>query len=118
MSAICPVNPLVQAVSNPQRTLAANLPDSGGFEGMALNASRTRLYTLLEKAIADARIRGGEVEAAGLAYYGIGRGRSAADAWRPAPISSSLERKAARPECLPITRLERTSPTSSGRMIS
>ncbi len=45
------VNPLVQAVSNPVRTLAANLPDSGGFEGMALNRSGTRLYTLLEKAI-------------------------------------------------------------------
>jgi hypothetical protein len=45
------VNPLVQAVSNPVRTLAANLPDSGGFEGMALNQSGTRLYTLLEKAI-------------------------------------------------------------------
>jgi hypothetical protein len=45
------VNPLVQAVSNPQRTLPANLPDSGGFEGMALNASGTKLYTLLEKAI-------------------------------------------------------------------
>jgi hypothetical protein len=45
------VNPLVQAVSNPIRTLAANLPDSGGFEGMALNKSGTRLYTLLEKAI-------------------------------------------------------------------
>ena len=45
------VNPLVQSVSNPQRTLAANLPDSGGFEGMALNASRNKLYTLLEKAI-------------------------------------------------------------------
>lgn len=45
------VNPLVQSVSNPQRTLAANLPDSGGFEGMALNASGTKLYTLLEKAI-------------------------------------------------------------------
>ena len=44
-------NPLVQAISNPQRTLAANLPDSGGFEGMALNKSGTRLYTLLEKAI-------------------------------------------------------------------
>jgi hypothetical protein len=51
------VNPLVQAVSNPQRTLAANLPDSGGFEGMALNASRTRLYTLLEKAIAGDPVR-------------------------------------------------------------
>jgi hypothetical protein len=45
------INPLVQSISNPQRTLAANLPDSGGFEGMALNASRTRLYALLEKAI-------------------------------------------------------------------
>jgi len=45
------VNPLVQAVSNSQRTLPANLPDSGGFEGMALNASRTKLYALLEKAI-------------------------------------------------------------------
>jgi len=45
------VNPLVQATSNPVRTLAANLPDSGGFEGMALNKSGTRLYTLLEKAI-------------------------------------------------------------------
>jgi len=45
------VNPLVQAVSNPVRTLPANLPDSGGFEGMALNASRDKLYTLLEKAI-------------------------------------------------------------------
>jgi hypothetical protein len=45
------INPLVQATSNPVRTLAANLPDSGGFEGVALNASRTKLYALLEKAI-------------------------------------------------------------------
>lgn len=30
----------------------ANLPGSGGFEGMALNASGTRLYTLLEKTVA------------------------------------------------------------------
>jgi len=45
------VNPLVQSISNPVRTLAANLPDSGGFEGMALNKSGTRLYALLEKAI-------------------------------------------------------------------
>jgi hypothetical protein len=45
------VNPLVQAISNPVRTLAANLPDSGGFEGMALNRSGTRLYALLEKAV-------------------------------------------------------------------
>lgn len=45
------VNPLVQAVGNPVRTLPANLPDSGGFEGLALNESGTRLYALLEKAI-------------------------------------------------------------------
>lgn len=45
------INPLVQAISNPIRTLAANLPDSGGFEGMALNRSGTHLYALLEKAI-------------------------------------------------------------------
>ncbi|MET0535689.1 MAG: esterase-like activity of phytase family protein [Steroidobacter sp.] len=45
------VNPLIQAISNPVRTLAANLADSGGFEGMALNASRTKLYALLEKAV-------------------------------------------------------------------
>lgn len=45
------MNPLVQAVSNPVRTLAANLPDSGGFEGMALNASGNKLYPLLEKTI-------------------------------------------------------------------
>jgi hypothetical protein len=51
------VNPLVQAVSNPQRTLAANLPDSGGFEGMALNKSGTRLYPLLEKAITGDPVR-------------------------------------------------------------
>ncbi|MBQ0957943.1 esterase-like activity of phytase family protein [Ideonella sp. 4Y11] len=30
----------------------ANLPGSGGFEGMALNASGTQLYTLLEKTVA------------------------------------------------------------------
>jgi hypothetical protein len=45
------VNPLVQAISNPVRALPANLPDSGGFEGLALNQSGTRLYALLEKAI-------------------------------------------------------------------
>ena len=41
----------MQAISNPMRTLPANLPDSGGFEGLALNKSGTRLYALLEKAI-------------------------------------------------------------------
>jgi len=47
------VNPLVQSPSNPQlgSAAAANLPDSGGFEGMALNTSRTKLYPLMEKAI-------------------------------------------------------------------
>ncbi|MBC7993652.1 MAG: esterase-like activity of phytase family protein [Rhizobacter sp.] len=29
----------------------ANLPSSGGFEGMAINKSRTRLYTLLERTV-------------------------------------------------------------------
>jgi hypothetical protein len=46
------INPLIQAVSNPVRTLPANLADSGGFEGMALNASKNKLYALLEKAVA------------------------------------------------------------------
>ncbi|WP_341891372.1 esterase-like activity of phytase family protein [Variovorax sp. YR752] len=30
---------------------AANLPSSGGFEGMAINRSGTRLYTLLERSV-------------------------------------------------------------------
>ncbi|HEY0684647.1 MAG TPA: esterase-like activity of phytase family protein [Steroidobacter sp.] len=51
------VNPLIQAVSNPQRTLPANLSDSGGFEGMALNASKTKLYALLEKAVTGDPVR-------------------------------------------------------------
>jgi hypothetical protein len=51
------VNPLVQAVSNPTRTLAPNLLDSGGFEGMALNASGSKLYALLEKAITGDPVR-------------------------------------------------------------
>ncbi|HEY5756293.1 MAG TPA: esterase-like activity of phytase family protein [Steroidobacter sp.] len=46
------INPLIQAVGNPVRTLPANLADSGGFEGMALNASKNKLYALLEKAVA------------------------------------------------------------------
>jgi hypothetical protein len=33
-------------------TTAANLAGSGGFEGMAINRSGTRLYTLLEKTVA------------------------------------------------------------------
>lgn len=47
------INPYIQSPSNPLLASAedANLPNSGGFEGMALNASGTRLYALLEKAI-------------------------------------------------------------------
>ena len=32
-------------------TAVANLPSSGGFEGMAINKSGTRLYTLLERTV-------------------------------------------------------------------
>jgi hypothetical protein len=42
-------NPYVQSPSNPIPTGANNLPGSGGFEGMALNASGSKLYTLLER---------------------------------------------------------------------
>lgn len=51
-------NPLVQGPSYPAATTgglpplaAANLPNSGGFEGLALNASGTRLYAMLEGAL-------------------------------------------------------------------
>ncbi|MES2717135.1 MAG: esterase-like activity of phytase family protein [Pseudomonadota bacterium] len=42
-------NPFVQSPSNTIPTGATNLPGSGGFEGMALNASGTKLHTLLER---------------------------------------------------------------------
>jgi hypothetical protein len=42
-------NEFVQAPQNPIPTGANNLPGSGGFEGMALNASGTKLHTLLER---------------------------------------------------------------------
>lgn len=42
-------NPYVQSPSNPIPTGANNLPGSGGFEGMAMNASGNKLYTLLER---------------------------------------------------------------------
>jgi len=42
-------NAFVQAPQNPIPTGANNLPGSGGFEGMALNASGTKLHTLLER---------------------------------------------------------------------
>lgn len=52
---------------------AANLGGSGGFEGMAINASGTRLYTLLEKTVAGdpARtLRINEFDLASEAYTG------------------------------------------------
>ncbi len=51
------MNPLIQAVSNPTADAAREPPDSGGFEGMALNASRTKLYALLEKAVSGDPVR-------------------------------------------------------------
>ena len=44
-------NAFVQSPSNPIPTGANNLPGSGGFEGMALNASGTKLHTLLERSL-------------------------------------------------------------------
>ncbi|WP_348228172.1 esterase-like activity of phytase family protein [Trichocoleus desertorum] len=52
--------PFIQSPDNPafanlptdqERVTAANLPRSGGFEGMALNTSGTKLYALLEKPV-------------------------------------------------------------------
>lgn len=42
-------NPFVQAPQNPIPTGDNNLPTTGGFEGMALNASGDKIYTLLER---------------------------------------------------------------------
>ena len=42
-------NPYVQSPSSPLSSGAVNLPGSGGFEGMALNASGSKLYTMLER---------------------------------------------------------------------
>jgi hypothetical protein len=42
-------NPYVQSPSSPLNSGGVNLPGSGGFEGMALNASGTKLHTLLER---------------------------------------------------------------------
>jgi hypothetical protein len=46
-------NGFVQSPSNPIPTGANNLPGSGGFEGMALNTSGSKLYTLLERPLTD-----------------------------------------------------------------
>lgn len=54
-------------------TATANLPSSGGFEGMAINASGTRLYTLLEKTVAGdpaGTLRINEFDLASEAYTG------------------------------------------------
>lgn len=53
---------------------SANLPASGGFEGLALNASGTQLYTLLEKTVAgDAAktLRIDQFDLATEAYTGV-----------------------------------------------
>lgn len=67
-------NAWVQSPSNPIPTGANNLPGSGGFEGMALNASGTRLYTLLERPLTtDAdqkRLLVQEFDLAGEAFTG------------------------------------------------
>ena len=52
----------------------ANLGSSGGFEGMAINASGTRLYTLLEKTVAGdppGLLRISEFDLASEAYTGV-----------------------------------------------
>jgi hypothetical protein len=53
--------------------VAANLPSSGGFEGMAINKSGTRLYTLLERTVAadpDKTLRIDEFDIASERYTG------------------------------------------------
>lgn len=42
-------NPIVQSPSNPLPQGVNNLPGSGGFEGMAINLSGTKLYPMLER---------------------------------------------------------------------
>jgi hypothetical protein len=51
----------------------ANLPGSGGFEGMAINKSGTKLYTLLERSVAgdaDKTLRIDEFDVASESYTG------------------------------------------------
>ena len=55
-------------------TATANLPSSGGFEGMALNTSGTKLYTLLEKTVTGdpaKMLRIDEFDLASEAYTGV-----------------------------------------------
>ncbi|NUR77448.1 MAG: esterase-like activity of phytase family protein [Thermoleophilia bacterium] len=51
--------PGVQAPENPFRVLPANLPSSGGYEGMALAGNGNTLFPMLEKAVAgdDPQVR-------------------------------------------------------------
>ena len=54
---------------------AANLGGSGGFEGMAINKSGTRLYTLLEKTVSGdpvKMLRINEFDIASEGYTGVG----------------------------------------------
>jgi len=54
-------------------TATANLPSSGGFEGMAINRSRTMLYTLLERTVtgdADKTLRIDEFDISDETYTG------------------------------------------------
>lgn len=45
-------NPYVQTSNNPNAT-AANLPSSGGLESMAINPSKTRIYTMFERELSN-----------------------------------------------------------------
>lgn len=68
-------NPIVQAPQNPNPQGANNLPGSGGFEGMAINASGTKLYPMLERPLTtDAdqkRLIVSEFDLATEAYTGV-----------------------------------------------
>lgn len=47
-----PQNPAVLAASpQPGQTSPANLPSSGGYEGLAINPAKTKLYAMLEKTV-------------------------------------------------------------------
>lgn len=69
--------PGVYAPQNPNvlsGSVTSNLGGSGGFEGMALNASGTRLYTLLEKSVTGdpaKSLRINEFDIATEAYTGL-----------------------------------------------
>lgn len=77
---------------------SANLGGSGGFEGMAINASGTRLYTLLEKTVAGdpaKRLRTSEFDIDAESYTGAARQCRARDS-SPRAISCSAAGRACR----------------------